>query len=309
MPESIYFPKRESHGSFLPVRGMRYHMRFWGHAGLAYNPLPPLVMAHGWMDLGASFQFIVDALAALEGEQRLIVAFDWRGFGLSERPSTDSYWFPDYLGDLDAILDALWPKTAVDLLGHSMGANAVMLYAGVRPQRVRRLVNLEGFGMPPTEPQQAPLRYAQWLDELKAPATLRPLAGREAVVRHLRKNNPLLREDRAQWLAAQWARQKRDGYWAVQADGAHKRVNPVLSRREEVLACWRCITAPVLFIEGDRTKVFDRWQGRYTREDVEQRLQAIATLKRCTLSPAGHMLHHDQPEDLAQQVKAFLDAA
>ena len=70
--------------------------------------------------------------------------------------AADSYWFPDYLGDLDALLDALAPGQAVDLVGHSMGGNVVMIYAGVRPERVRRLVNLEGFGMPQTQPGRRP---------------------------------------------------------------------------------------------------------------------------------------------------------
>ena len=109
---------------------------------------PTLVMLHGWMDVGASFQFVVDALAGIDGFERAIAAPDWRGFGLTEGPPVDSYWFPDYLGDLDALLDALSPHIPVDLAGHSMGGNAAMIYAGVRPQRVRRLVNLEGFGMP-----------------------------------------------------------------------------------------------------------------------------------------------------------------
>ena len=107
---------------------------------------------------------------------RHVVALDWRGFGLTEAPGADSYWFADYLGDLDAALDRLRPDAAVDLAGHSMGGNVVMIYAGVRPQRVRRLVNLEGFGMPETKPHQAPKRYAQWLDELKVQPQLRDYA-------------------------------------------------------------------------------------------------------------------------------------
>jgi pimeloyl-ACP methyl ester carboxylesterase len=48
------------------------------------------------------------------------------------------------------------PGMPVDLLGHSMGGNVVMSYAGVRPQRIRRLVNLEGFGLPDMAADQAP---------------------------------------------------------------------------------------------------------------------------------------------------------
>ena len=126
-------------------------------------------MAHGWMDVSASFQFMVDCL---QGDWH-VIACDWRGFGLTENSGTDSYWFLDYVGDLDAILQHYSPNEAVNLLGHSMGANVSMIYAGVRPQRIRKLVNFEGFGMPLTRPEQAPGRYLKWLDELQATPRMR----------------------------------------------------------------------------------------------------------------------------------------
>jgi pimeloyl-ACP methyl ester carboxylesterase len=96
-----------------------------------------------------------------------VIAPDWRGFGLTERAPAQSYWFPDYLADLDAILDHYAGEEPINLLGHSMGGNVVSLYAGVRPQRIKRLVNLEGIGLPTAKPEQAPGRFTQWLDEMK----------------------------------------------------------------------------------------------------------------------------------------------
>ncbi|RZL32171.1 MAG: alpha/beta fold hydrolase [Rubrivivax sp.] len=148
MPD-VYVPHRLHADEFLTLRGLRQHVLRWGRPR-ADRPL--LVLLHGWMDVGASFQFVVDALR----EEREICALDWRGFGLSETSGSDCYWFPDYLGDLDALLDALSPEAPVDLLGHSMGGNVAMSYAGVRPARVRRLVNLEGFGMPDVAAAAAP---------------------------------------------------------------------------------------------------------------------------------------------------------
>ena len=118
------------------------------------------------MDVAASGQCVVDAMR----EDRHIIAPDWRGYGDTawDGAAPDSYWFPDYLGDLDALLDALAGEQPVDLVGHSMGGHVATLYAGARPQRIRRLVNLEGFGMPASPPEQAPKRYAQWLDEIRA---------------------------------------------------------------------------------------------------------------------------------------------
>jgi pimeloyl-ACP methyl ester carboxylesterase len=180
MSLDAYTVRRASCSRFIDVRGLRYHVLEWGDATLASAARPPLVMLHGWMDVAASFQFVVDALSS----DRYVIALDWRGFGLTESPGADTYWMPDYLGDLDAALDRLFFSTGaadrkLDLLGHSMGGNVVMLYAGVRPERVRRLINLEGFGMPRTQPTQAPKRLQQWLDELKQPALMRDYASVE----------------------------------------------------------------------------------------------------------------------------------
>jgi pimeloyl-ACP methyl ester carboxylesterase len=195
--DTKYCTRRQSASIFVPLRGLRYHVHRWGDTSLATPARPPLVLLHGWMDVGASFQFVVDALAEAEGFERLVYAPDWRGFGRTEAPATDTYWFPDYLADLDAVLDGLVPHGTIDLVGHSMGGNVVMSYAGLRPARIRRLVNLEGFGMPETRPEQAPKRLLQWLDELKTPATLRDYASAAEVADRLMANNPLLTRDKA----------------------------------------------------------------------------------------------------------------
>ena len=297
MPD-VYTPRRPSRGEFLSLRGLRHHVLRWG------QPLPgrpPFVMVHGWMDVGASFQFVVDALR----DDREVIALDWRGFGLSETTGADCYWFPDYLGDLDALLDRLSPDAPVDLLGHSMGGNVAMLYAGVRPQRVRRLVNLEGFGMPDVSPAAAPERLAKWLDELKDPPTLRPYATLADVAERLRKNNPRLPVDKAAWLASHWARATPEGF-RLNADPAHKLANPMLYRKAEVLACWQRIAAPTLWVEGSDDQLTNFWGSRYPREDFEARLALVPQLQRAVLQDAGHMLHHDQPEALAAVLEPFL---
>ena len=310
MMASAYTARCVASSSFLPVRGLQYHLHTWGNATLAAPDRPPLLLLHGWMDVGASFQFVVDALAAAAGHERWVIAPDWRGFGLTAAPGMDTYWFPDYLGDLDALLDAVLGAAGwtgpIDLLGHSMGGNVAMSYAGVRPARVRRLVNLEGFGMPETRPQQAPQRLAQWLDELKTPQSLRSYDSLHEVARRLLKNDPLLTPDKAAWLAPHWARQLPDGRWHILGDPAHKRVNPVLYRKDEVLETWKRITAPLLWVEGDLTDISKWWGHRYPRSDFDARLAVVPALQRERLSPCGHMLHHDQPDALAARLQRFL---
>jgi len=302
--DNVYAERRTARSRFTRLRNLRYHLLEWGDAGMANPVRPTLVLLHGWMDVAASFQFVVDALQ----EERHVIALDWRGFGQSEAPPTDCYWFPDYLGDLDAALDTLLPGQPIDLLGHSMGGNVAMIYAGVRPERVRRLVNLEGFGLPESRPDQAPRRYAKWLDELKEAPQLRSYNSVAAVAARLRHNNPLLSEQRASWLAPHWSRQAADGQWVILGDPAHKRANPVLYQKAEVLECWKLIAAPTLWIEGNATDVGKWWGNRYPREDFEARLGVVPRLERQVIADAGHMLHHDQPEAVAQKIEAFLSA-
>jgi pimeloyl-ACP methyl ester carboxylesterase len=301
-----YAPRRQAAPTVLRVRGLDYHVNTWGDAALVTPERPALMMLHGWMDVGASFQFVVDALAAIEGPTRYIAAPDWRGFGGSRRDGVDSYVFVDYLGDLDALAEALSPGVPFDLLGHSMGGNVAMSYAGVRPARVRRLINLEGFGMPATQPQQAPKRLAQWLDELKTPSTLAPYADAAAVAARLIGNNPRLTPDKAAWLATQWGEPAGDGTWRLRADPAHKHVNPVLYRVDEVLATWQQIRAPLLWMEGAQTDMTKWWGQRYPRAEFEARLRVVPRVQQITLDDCAHMVHHDQPAQVAAALARFL---
>jgi pimeloyl-ACP methyl ester carboxylesterase len=282
---------------YYEVRGLRYHVRHWpGTTGRR------VVLLHGWMDVSASFQFLVDALP-MHWE---VFAPDWRGYGLSDWGKSDCYWFPDYLADLDSLLERISPQAPVDLVGHSLGGNVACLYAGVRPARIRRLVNLEGFGMSVTRPEQAPGRYARWLDELGSRSGFRPYAGFGALAARLQQNNPRLTGARAEFLARHWGREMPDGQVQLRGDPAHKIVYPVLYRYEEARACWREVAAPVLWVDAAESKALER-VGLDATQHAERRA-SFRNLRYVTLSAAGHMLHHDQPEQVARLLEDFLSA-
>ncbi|TFY99947.1 alpha/beta fold hydrolase [Ramlibacter rhizophilus] len=298
----MYQPRREARSTFVPIRQHRYHLRLWGEPSPAQ---PPLVLLHGWMDVSASWQFVVDALE----QDRFIVAPDWRGFGLTEGPVVDHYFFPDYLADLDFLLDHFAGDAPVDLVGHSMGGNVSMLYCGVRPERIRRLVNLEGFGMPASRPSQAPGRYARWMDELKelhrGEKTLQTYASAEGVAQRLMKTNRRLPQDQAEWLARHWAREGDDGRWHILGDAAHKVVGAQLYRVDEALECARRITAPVLWVEAGDDSLDKWWQGKFTLAEFHERLKLVPVLEKARVEDAGHMLHHDQPTRVAHLIETF----
>jgi len=285
---------KQSTSLFLDVRDLRYHVRSWGDPGA-----PKLFMLHGWMDVSASFQFTVDALA---GDWN-VLAPDWRGFGLSEWASA-GYWFPDYVADFDGILAQLSPTQPVSIVGHSMGGNIAGLYAGVRPERVARLLLAEGFGMPPTAPEQAPKRLLKWLDQIATPPALRPYASLQEVADRLRANTPGLSAERAAFLAPEWAKEVEAGHYELRADPKHKTTNPVLYRYEEALTIWKRIAAPVLWIHSGSD-----WVRKFLKEqdDLLERYRAsYARLSEVRIEGASHMMHHDQPEKFACAIEDFL---
>jgi len=187
-----------------------------------------------------------------------------------------------------------------------------MLYAGARPARVRRLVNLEGFGMAATHPEQAPARAARWMDEIKAlhrgDKNLRTYAELADVAQRLMRTNPRLSQSKADWLATHWASQARlpDGRtaWAILGHPAHRIVNAYLYRVEEAVAAYRQISAPVLAVEAV-DGIAQTWKKRNIPDDFLSRLQAVPQLRHVKIEAAGHMLHHDQPEQIAALIEEF----
>ncbi len=263
-------------------------------------------MVHGWMDVAASFQFVIDALK----EDHWVIAPDWRGFGLTDTPNTDNYFFPDYLADLDQLLDHYAGERQVNLLGHSMGGHIATLYAGIRPERVSKLINLEGFGMPATRPAQAPGRLAKWMDELKTlhrgEMDLKPYPSLEAVAQRLIKTNPRLGTDKAHWLAQHWARVNDQGEWRILGHAAHKVVNAQLFKTDETQAIYERITVPTLCVVASTDSMSQWWKDSYTLAEFMQRIAVVPSIAHAVIEDAGHMLHHDQPEVLAQLLNEFL---
>ena len=280
-----------SRSTFIEVRGLRLHVREWGEASH-----PKLFLLHGWMDASASFQFVVEAFR----REWHVIAPDWRGFGLSAWSGADSYWIPDYLGDLEFLIRHYQPEGPLRLVGHSMGGNMACMYAGIRPDRVGWLVNLEGLGLRSGTAEEAPQRYADWLDQLQSPPAFRLYADFAELARRIQRDNPGVSEQRALFLAEHWGQVEGEGV-TLRSDPAHKRINPIPYRLEEMKACWARIQAKVLWIEGSQSKIRERLglKGMEERRDCFPQAQIH-------LLDAGHMLHLDQPEALARLIEDFM---
>lgn len=271
------------------------HLTRWAGSGSR-----TVLMLHGWLDCGESFQFIVDGLP----DEVAAVAPDWRGFGRSEWPQ-EGYWFPDYLADLDALVEHVSPDEPVTIVGHSMGGHVASLYAGLRPARVRSVVNLEGLGVPRTDPRQAPARLRNWLDQVKQAAAPNEYASLAALADAIRHRHPRIGAAQAAFLAGLWGAVDARGRVRHSSDPRHRQVNPILYRHEETEACWRRIEAPALLLLGAlsplaRDAGADARVGAFLAHVPHARAESIAD--------AGHMLHLEQPAAVARAIAAFLAA-
>ena len=277
----------------MRIRGVDYHVNRWGD-----ERNPPLVYLHGWGDTGSTWQCVVDCLS----DRWFVIAPDWRGFGRSEHTGPH-YWFPDYLADLDALLGIYSPDAAARLVGHSMGANVVGLYAGVMPERVKAFVNVEGFGLADSDPANAPANYRRWLEQSALMSGYSTYASMEELASRILKRNPRMSRAYALYVAGEWARREADGVVRLRADPAHRLPNAVQYRRAEALACWDRVEAPVLLVLGaetDFTSAAKHWI------DPDESKHPFRGAPSRSIPGAGHMIHFEAPRLLATAIDEFL---
>lgn len=253
------------------------------------------------MDCGASFKYVAAELA----EKYRVIAPDWRGFGDSDH-APGGYWFADYFADLEVILDYFQPRGSVDLIGHSMGGNIAMLYAGIRPQRVARVMSLDALGLPDSEPAEAATKYRRWLDQLAQPQEARVFPHIRMLQHSLHRNNPRMPIEVVEELAALWSRAvDESGAVELKHDQRHRRVNPVRYNYEDTLSIWREATARIGLVMAGESRMFREWQSQGRIDEVMNSL-SIQPADYYEIDDCGHMLHLEQPQKTAEILLDFL---
>ena len=290
---------KPSESLYFPVRELRYHVRAWGPADA-----PPLVLLHGWMDNSASWQFTVDALR----QDWRVLAPDWRGNGGTQWATT-TYWYQEFLADLDALLDLISPGAPVNLVGHSFGASLSMVYAGTRPQRIARLLNIDGYGPPGWKPEGVPERYVRLIELLTRERKLRDYASIADFEARLKEQHPRVTPERIAFIARAWSRVNAQGRLELLSDPAcaSNYAMQFSSRLDDAMACWRAITAPVHMLLARQGGVVER--NDLGEDGIAPRLANLHTADISWIEDCGHMVHLEQPEALAAMIDAFFPYA
>lgn len=277
---------------FVRLRELRFHLRCWGA-----ETSPLLIYCHGWLDTSATFADVGERL----GQHFQVVALDQRGYGYSEW-AADGYWFPDYIADLDALVDHLSPQQPVFLVGHSMGGQVASLYAGLRPARVSKLALLDSLFLPDMPPKLAPRRLVNWLDQVRGAPRVKSYASFQELAQRVKKQHPQLSEERALFVARGWGHADAQGQIWLQADPKHRRDMPALYRNAESMEVWKAITAPTLFLDAGAS-VFGK---AISAEERALRRGCFRDRHEQVIAGAGHMLHFDAPIETANAVLEFL---
>jgi pimeloyl-ACP methyl ester carboxylesterase len=230
-----------------------------------------------------------------------IIAPDWRGCGLSAWPQ-DGYWFPDYVADLETIVNHYTGPTPAHFVGHSLGSQVASLYAGIRPERALKLVILDGIGIPETAPETLPERYRRWFKQLGDPPRNKMYKSFAELAERIRHRHPKLTPERAAFVAQCWGQETAPGRIELLGDPRHRLRMPTLYRSSESIAIWKQVTAPALCVDAEES-----FMGTLLpAEEKARRRGAFRNLRTEVIPGASHMLHHDHPAETAAQVEAFL---
>lgn len=293
MKHMTSFPGPTSH-SFISQR-LRLHYVDWG------NPqAPPLILQHGGRDHGRSWDWVAEELR----RDWHVICPDLRGHG-------DSAWSPDgdytmfaFLYDFAQLVETLG-YDQVTICAHSLGGAIATRFAGLYPDRVRKLANIEGLG---PNPRQLAARdavpYAErlraWIaDKRRASARMpRRYPTIEAALDRMKEENTYLTDAQARHLTVHGAARNEDGSWSWKFDN-YLNVWPVADMpQHEVEALWREVACPMLLFYG--TESFTTSPAR------DGRIAHFPAARVVEYEKAGHWLHHDRFERFVADLKAFL---
>jgi pimeloyl-ACP methyl ester carboxylesterase len=275
----------------VSANGLDHHALAWGSSG------PTVILVHGYMDAAGTWDRVAPALADAGFR---VVALDMRGFGEAPRvPRGGYYHFADYVFDLADVVDALSPDAPVMLVGHSMGGTINTLYTGTYPERVSKLVSMEGLGPPDNPYEMGPPRMRAWIDGVRKMRDREPgTLSRDEARKRLAGNHPNVPADVLDSRFPHLVKDMGDGRVAWRFDPLHRTTSPMPFFTALFREFAKKVACPVLYVSGGPTG----WHP----PDEEDRLGAYPHLARAEIADAGHMMHWTRPDEIARLLIAHL---
>lgn len=265
------------------------------------NPdAPLLILQHGGRDHCRSWDWVARELC----REWHVICPDLRGHGDSDWSPEGNYGMDAFVFDFAQLVHTLGSPT-VTIVGHSLGGAIATRFAGIYPERVDKLVNIEGLGRAPFvsqpgEQTQVADRMREWiLEKRKAAArTPRKYITRRAAFERMKAENPYLSDANARHLTTHGASRNEDGSWSWKFDNYIYVAAPTDLPTPEVVTLWQAITCPVLLAWGKKSFA--------TSPEADGRIAHFANARLIEYDDAGHWIHHDQLDRFVADVREFL---
>ncbi|CAN5422298.1 alpha/beta hydrolase [soil metagenome] len=280
--------------SFVSQR-LRLNYLDWGNA-----QAPTLILVHGGRDHARSWDQIAQALR----DQWHIICPDLRGHGDSAWSPDGAYTMPYFICDLAQLIHQQG-EAPVTIVAHSLGGAISLRYAGLYPERVRKLVAIEGLGIPPSatgQDRDKPFNtvWREWIETRRGLAArqARRYASIEDALTRMQEENRHLSEKQARHLTIHGIARNEDGSFSWKFDNYMRAGPPVDITSAELHALWGSITCPTLLCYGNDSWAINPLEGGLAAHFRDAIVE--------TFDNAGHWLHHDQANAFIATLRAFL---
>ena len=281
--------------SYYMSQRLRLHFVDWGN-----EDKPPLILVHGGRDHARSWDWVARELR----DDWHVIAPDLRGHGDSAWALAGHYTIYEFVLDLAQLLLTL-DLGPVTLIGHSLGGSVATHYTAVYPERVTKLVNVEGFGPPPGIMEKrigkpAWERTDEWIQQVRAFSSRQPrrYPTIESAAERMQKENPFLSSEQARHLTIHGVARNEDGSYTWKFDNYVRLWYPQRYDVAETRAMWGRFSCPTLLVRGTES-----WAGD---PEKDGRMEAFQNARLVSIENAEHWVHHDQLDEFVETVRNFL---
>jgi pimeloyl-ACP methyl ester carboxylesterase len=273
---------------------LRLHYVDWGNEGA-----PTLLLIHGERDHCRNWDWVAERLR----DHYHVVAPDLRGHGDSAWAAGANYSEINYIYDIAQLVHQK-QMAPVTILAHSLGGSIALLYAGLFPESVAKVVAIEGLGPSPPmleRMREKPIeqRVREWIAARREEAGRAPrkYATLDDAVARMKEANAHLNDEQARLLTTHGAVQNEDGTYSWKFDNFVRMGLGGLSV-EDQRQIWGCILCPVLLVRGTESWASD--------PVADGRINHFRNARLVNVDGAGHWVHHDRLDAFVEHVDAFL---